>query len=77
MTTAELLLVVTSPECTCYRLVVGSEVIWRTRAFTARPESHAGARDRMAAWAILHKVTVTEAQPEPAQTIIKGRYGRH
>jgi len=77
VTQAELHIDQTSDTCVRYTLVADGAIIWRNRV-SPDEKGHEGARARMAAWAIRHHVTVTEAQPEPAtQTVIKGRYGRH
>lgn len=79
MTTAELHITSTSPTCTRYVLISDGSEVWSNRV-SPTPEGHAGARSRMAAWALAHKVTVVEKQPEPApvkQAVIQGRYGRH
>lgn len=77
--TAELRIEATSETCTRYTLVADGKVIWSNRVEPS-DAGHAGARSRMAVWALQHDVTVVEKQPEPApvkQAIIQGRYGRH
>jgi hypothetical protein len=69
--TAELHITQTSPTCTRYTLVdQAGEVVWSNRIVPC-PEGHAGARARMASWALKHKVTVLQAQPA------RVRVGRH
>lgn len=80
--TAELYIVPTSETCVRYRLVASQGVIWSNRV-APTDAGHAGARSRMAAWALAHKVTVVQAgepldlAPAPKQQVIPGRYGRH
>lgn len=79
MITAELTITATSPTCIKYELVADGSIIWSNRVEPSEA-GHAGARGRMAAWALKHDVTVVEKQAEPApvkQAIIQGRYGRH
>ncbi len=59
--TAELHITVTSPTCTRYTLVSAGVVLWQNRIIPC-PEGHAGARSRMAVWALTHGVTVVERQ---------------
>jgi hypothetical protein len=70
--TAELHITVTSPTCTRYTLVdlAGGVVIWINRVVPT-DAGHAGARSRMASWALRHHVIVV--QPQPARV----RVGRH
>lgn len=78
--TAELHITQTSETCIRYELRAGEgtsvRCIWSNRVAPSEA-GHAGARTRMAAWALAHGVEVVEAQPAPAQAIIQGRYGRH
>jgi hypothetical protein len=76
---ADLIIDLTSPGCVRYTLVEDGIIIWRTRVEPSA-KGHAGARERMTAWAEKHNVQVVEtpAQAEPApQKVIAGRYGRH
>jgi hypothetical protein len=52
----------TSPTCIRYTLVEAGRVIWTNRVEPSE-RGHAGARGRMAAWALKHGVTVRQAQP--------------
>ncbi len=60
MQTATLRIVHTSRECACYKLLDGTgRVIWSNRVWDT-PAGHEGARKRLAAWAVKHKVKVVE-----------------
>lgn len=64
--TATLTIVATSPTCARYQLVDSAGVVlWQNRV-TPCPEGHAGARSRMAIWALKHRVTVRAHQEAPA-----------
>lgn len=78
LTPATLEITPTSPTCVRYRLLVDGKRIWSNRVEPSE-QGHAGARARMAAWALRHKVLIQEAEPGPApkQAIVAGRYGRH
>lgn len=65
MSTAELRIVETSIGCTRYTLVAGGKVIWQNRV-ASHEAGHAGARARLASWALKHRVTVTSGQHAPA-----------
>ena len=56
---AELHIVITSPDCASFRLVAEGRIIWRNRVYN-RPEGHAGARQRLAAWAAQHGYRIVE-----------------
>lgn len=78
MTRAEIRITTTSPTCVRYELIADGKRIWANRVEPSEA-GHAGARARMAAWALKHKVLIQEAEPAPAskQAIIASRYGRH
>ncbi|CAA9290121.1 MAG: hypothetical protein AVDCRST_MAG26-4028 [uncultured Chloroflexia bacterium] len=59
MRPATLQIVSTSPGCISYRLIAAGRVVWSNRVHD-RPEGHAGARRRLAAWAAEHRYTVSE-----------------
>jgi hypothetical protein len=77
MQTAYLAIVQTSPSCVAYRLLdpETGKVIWRNRVDPS-DEGHAGARDRMAAWAVAHQVEVVEPQPEQ-KAVVDEEVERH
>lgn len=77
MKTAELEIVMTGESCVRYRLLVAGKRVWSNRVEPSEA-GHAGARARMAAWALKAGIQVVEAQParEPARAIAAGRYGR-
>ena len=60
---AELRIVITSPDCASFRLLAEGRVIWRNRVYN-RLEGHAGARQRLAAWAAQHGYRVVEGKEE-------------
>jgi hypothetical protein len=60
---AELHIVITSPDCASFRLVAEGRIIWRNRVYN-RPEGHAGARGRMTAWAAQHGYRIVERKEE-------------
>ena len=68
MRTATLEIVQTSADCIRYRLLdADGRMLWQNRVYN-RPEGHAGARARMAAWAVAHGYRVVEARKEvPAE----------
>ena len=51
MRTATLEIVQTSDDCVSYRLLVDGRIVWSNPVYPV-PEGHAGARRRMAAWAV-------------------------
>ena len=53
MRTAELTTVQTSAGCISYRLAADGRTIWSNRV-ADRPEGHAGAQQRLRAWAAAH-----------------------
>jgi hypothetical protein len=77
---ADLIVDVTSPGCVRYTLVEDGIIVWRNRV-SPDEKGHAGARERMTAWAKAHNVTIVEPQKQPEaqqqQKVIAGRYGRH
>jgi hypothetical protein len=60
---AELVIVITSPDCASFRLVAEGRIVWRNRVYN-RPEGHAGARRRLAAWTRAHGYRVVEGKEE-------------
>ncbi len=72
MKTAELQIAMTSPGCASYRLVVAGRVVWSNRVHDCR-EGHAGARQRLAAWALAHGVKVVERADIPIRRRVQVR----
>ena len=63
MRTTTLEIVQTSAACIRYRLLGDAgHMLWQNRVYN-RPEGHAGARARMAAWAVKHGYRIIEQQP--------------
>lgn len=61
---ATLNITITSPGCARYRLLDSSgRMLWQNRVTNA-PAGHAGARERMAAWAVQHGYKVVARQLE-------------
>ena len=61
MRTATLTTVQTSPGCVSYRLTIDGRTVWSNRV-ADRPEGHAGACRRLAAWAVAHGYRVVEGK---------------
>ena len=60
MRTATLTITQTGPECARYALQDGTgREIWSNRVYDT-PAGHAGARARLASWAVKHQVRVIE-----------------
>ena len=60
MKVATLTIVITSPGCASYRLLdADGRIVWSNRVYNI-PEGHAGARQRLAAWALKHGFRVVE-----------------
>lgn len=79
MKTATLDITITSSTCVRYELVAEGKRIWSNRVEPSE-QGHAGARGRMAAWAVKHGVEVREATEEEAAVAVPAaarRYGRH
>ena len=63
MRTATLAIVQTSDECISYRLHDESgRIVWSNRVYP-RPAGHAGARKRMAEWALKHGYRMVKGVP--------------
>ncbi len=62
MRTATLEIVQTSDDCVSYRLLDGERIVWSNRVYPV-PEGHAGARRRMAEWAVKHGYRIVKGVP--------------
>jgi hypothetical protein len=63
--TAELHIVHTSSTCVCYQLLdAAGQRLWSNRV-EPHEAGHAGARRRMAAWALAHRITIVARQDGP------------
>ena len=62
MCTATLKIVQTSDDCVSYRLLVDGRIVWSNRVYPV-PEGHAGARQRMAEWAVNHGYRIVKGVP--------------
>jgi len=70
---ANLSIVQTSPACVRYQLLdAAGKRLWSNRVVPC-PEGHAGARERMAAWALRHGVSVQVERRQPADLVTADR----